>query len=435
MSMTRRSLLSGLFVVAAFAQMQAASAQSFPRIGAFLLGAPQHYDQQEAQIAKLGAVFLDMPPGWRGSNGQTPQQVIAAIKALNHNIKVLLYTNINELQYPIPAGATSNLSPIDSTPWWLYTYKTTGSMVKSWYPGYYTVNTTQYTRPNSSGQRYLAWRAAYDDAELIKPNPSADGLFIDNVFWAPRVDGDWTLSGTIQLSTDAVTQQLYRNGMVAYMDQLKGLMGAGKYAAGNVADWGTTHPITGYPGVMEGGAMQSIIGETYSYEAWGGWAMMMGYYARVMNATTAPQLEIFDQNDTSSTDYQNMRYGLASCLVGGNGYFFFDVGNADNTLYFYDEYNSNLGAATTSPPTAAYQNGVWRRDFQNGIALVNPKGNGARTVTLETSYKHINGTQDPTVNNGTTVTQVTLNDRDGLILLRTTAAAATPTAPSSLTVH
>jgi hypothetical protein len=50
---------------------------------------------------------------------------------------------------------------------------------------------------------------------------------------------------------------------------------------------------------------------------------------------------------------------------------------------------------------------------------VNPKGNGSRTVTLETSYKHLSGTQDPAVNNGQTVTTVTLNDRDGVILLRT----------------
>jgi hypothetical protein len=81
------------------------------------------------------------------------------------------------------------------------------------------------------------------------------------------------------------------------------------------------------------------------------------------------------------------------------------------------------------PGATAYQHGVYRRDFANGIALVNPKGNGTQTVTLETSYKHLSGTQDPTVNNGKTVTSVTLQDRDGVILERMTPQAV-PDAPT-----
>ena len=80
-----------------------------------------------------------------------------------------------------------------------------------------------------------------------------------------------------------------------------------------------------------------------------------------------------------------------------------------------------------------WQNGVWRRDFANGIALVNPKGNGPQTVTLETTYKHFSGTQDPSVNNGQSVTSVTLNDRDGVILLRTTQQPVPD--PPTLTVQ
>jgi hypothetical protein len=39
-------------------------------------------------------------------------------------------------------------------------------------------------------------------------------------------------------------------------------------------------------------------------------------------------------------------------------------------------------------------------------------------VTLETSYIKIKGTQDPAINSGQTVTTVTLQDRDGIVLLR-----------------
>jgi hypothetical protein len=431
MSRARQLLVAGLQATIAFAQPHAAAAaQSFPALGAYLIADPHDYDQEESQIAKMNVVVLGMFTGWRGSDGQTPQQVIAAIKAKNPNIKIFIYNIIEQLQYPIPAGATSNLTPIDTTPWWLYTDKTSGSMVPT--GSNYEINTTTYSKVNSHGQNYLAWRAALDNSVYVTPNPSVDGIYIDDVSWRPHVNGDWTLSGTIQSQDDPATQLIYRLGYVSYINQLKALMGTGKGVIGNVADWyGADNTITQYEGLMEGGVAEGLIGESWSPESTS-WATMMAAYAKVMAATAAPQLMIFEQEDTSATDYQNMRYGLTSCLVGGNAYYYFDIAN--NSVTLFDEYNSNLGAATTSPPTAAYQHGVWRRDFQNGIALVNPKGNGAQTLTLETAYKHLLGTQDPSVNNGTTVTEVTLNDRDGVILLRTTAAQAIPSAPS-LTVH
>jgi hypothetical protein len=113
-----------------------------------------------------------------------------------------------------------------------------------------------------------------------------------------------------------------------------------------------------------------------------------------------------------------------------NGYFAFnDTGRSYYGVPVFDEQNVDLGAATSAPPTAAWSNGVYRRDFANGIALVNPKGNGVRTVTLETDFKRIQGTQVPGVNSGQTVRTLTLNDRDGIILLRAGAAAQRPEAP------
>jgi hypothetical protein len=434
-SLTRRLFASGLLAAVALAQFQAAAAAnapSFPLLGGYLIGNPHNYDQQEAQIAKLGVVVLGMYPGWRGSNGQTPEQVIAAIKKLNPDIKILLYTMIEELpnQYR-SGGSTADLTPVDASPWWLYVSGTSGSRVPASEGGAsYEINTTTYSKVNSHGQNYLAWRAARDNGMYVTPNPSVDGIFIDDVYWKPRVDGDWTLSGTTQSRNDATTQQIYRLGYVSYIDHLKALMGAGKYVTGNVADWGgnasTAADITEYQGVLAGGVMESIIGQNYSYESWAGWAGMMAYYTTVMQATAAPQLMIFSQ-DGSPTDYQGMRYGLCSALLG-NAYYYYDQGGGGRQTYGtyidFDEFNSNLGAALAAPlvfpGAAAWQKGVYRRDFENGIALVNPKGNGTQTVTLETSYKHLSGTQAPTVNNGQTVTKVTLNDRDGVILLRIT---------------
>jgi hypothetical protein len=67
---------------------------------------------------------------------------------------------------------------------------------------------------------------------------------------------------------------------------------------------------------------------------------------------------------------------------------------------------------------------VWRRDFDAGISLVNPT-DGAVTVHLGGAFLKIDGTQDRVVNDGATVTQVTIPSRDGIILLRTPTAVLT----------
>jgi hypothetical protein len=151
-------------------------------------------------------------------------------------------------------------------------------------------------------------------------------------------------------------------------------------------------------------------------ETWGGWAATLARYRKVMDALAAPKLAIFNQWG-SSTDYQGMRYGLGTCLLDDAYYSFTDTARNYYGVVWFDELNQNLGSGQTKP-TAAWQKGVWRRDFDNGIVLVNPKGNGAQTVTLETTFIRIKGSQDPATNSGATVTTVTLQDRDGIILLR-----------------
>ena len=57
------------------------------------------------------------------------------------------------------------------------------------------------------------------------------------------------------------------------------------------------------------------------------------------------------------------------------------------------------------------------RDFQNGVVLVNPTSS-MKTVKLEPGLRRLAGNQDPAVNNGSAVGQVTLGPKDGIVLLR-----------------
>jgi hypothetical protein len=425
-----------LVAAAAFAQPHVASAQattSFPKLGGYLIGSPQNYDnaQYAAQIAKLDIAILSVWPGWAGSTGGNMQQAVSAIKAINPKEIILLYNDINELQNPASSPFASVGAQLNNNGWWLYSAGSGGSVVaSSWGNGFYETNTTLYSSTNASGQHYVDWRAAWEVQNFATPNPAIDGFFTDNVFWAPRVNGDWNRDGVSDSSGNATVQSWYRQGYAAYFKDLKAGM-PGKYQTGNIADWGQSNAVyPEYQGVLQGGLMEGMIGQSWSYESMG-WQQLMAAYRKMMAAIAAPQLVIFQQ-DGSATDYQGMRYGLASCLMG-DAYYYYDIGGS-HAITWFDEFNAALGPATSSAfPASAWQNGVYRRDFQNGIALVNPKGNGPRTVTLETSYKHLSGSQAPSVNNGQTVTTVTLNDRDGVILLRQSAQAV-PDAPT-LTVQ
>lgn len=59
---------------------------------------------------------------------------------------------------------------------------------------------------------------------------------------------------------------------------------------------------------------------------------------------------------------------------------------------------------------------IWRRDFQNGIVLVNPSGN-IKTVDLNGQFRKILGIKDPDFNDGSVVTIIDLPPHSGIILL------------------
>jgi len=60
---------------------------------------------------------------------------------------------------------------------------------------------------------------------------------------------------------------------------------------------------------------------------------------------------------------------------------------------------------------------VWRRDYEDGIVLVNAT-NTSRTIDLKGEFQKILGTQVPEINDGSIVTKIELQPYDGIILLR-----------------
>lgn len=60
---------------------------------------------------------------------------------------------------------------------------------------------------------------------------------------------------------------------------------------------------------------------------------------------------------------------------------------------------------------------VWRRNFENGIVLVNPKITPSDPIGLGGTYRRIQGELDPAFNNGAQETTVTLPPQSGIVLI------------------
>ena len=423
-----------LYVLACLAAVSAHAQNSdtFPRLAGILIGDPRNYEDANYQrdIAKLDYAILSAYPGWEEEHGMTVEEVAKRIKAINPNIKLFLYFCPESREYRNTAWG-SVISKLDGDRWWGYLKGGSGTKVLSDFgDGTYIVNLTNHAPADSSGKRANQWLAEHAVEKLVASRPSIDGIFTDNVFWKPRKDVDWNRDGRTDSQNDAAVQKYYREGNVAYLNHLKRLM-PGKMQIGNVADWGRSEAtLTEYHQVLVGGVLENLIGKEHSVETYLGWHELMARYRKTMAAFAEPRLGMFSQSG-SRTDYRAFRYGFATALLDDAYYAFHDESKGFSGVTWFDEFDVELGRATGAPPAAAWQKGVWRRDFQGGIALVNPKGNGSREVTLEGEFRRIDGHQDRSVNNGQSVHKVTLRDRDGIVLLR---KGRRPRAPAGVTI-
>jgi hypothetical protein len=93
----------------------------------------------------------------------------------------------------------------------------------------------------------------------------------------------------------------------------------------------------------------------------------------------------------------------------------FFLGNQVGDVWF-DDVHFQQGATS-----------IWRRDFENGIVLVNPTA-AALQVALGGTFRRILGTVDPVVNDGSRITTAAVPAGDGLFLLGTARDSIPPAA-------
>jgi hypothetical protein len=278
-----------------------------------------------------------------------------------------------------------------------------------------------------------------------------DGVWLDNwiygiigqpIFYGPNLDTD----GDGKPDDPATLRRNWDNGVNEMGTLLRSYV-PGKIVAGNgnwfaavpnqyfgddPNGWLKTANLTTFEAIDRiGDKPANLLGITARWLRYPDPDKQPRYAIYLQNAQTADgtRLTVPAGTDPNQATYmldpavlRSMRWGLTVSLMGGAYYEL--MLNADTaTEWWYDEYDGGKGVRRRNylgqalGPAVVLQPDVRRRDFQNGIALNNSSGQPV-TIDLKGKFKHLLGTQDPSVNDGSVVTRVTVPDHDGLILLR-----------------
>ncbi len=382
-----------------FLQPAQASYNSYPKLANYYLKTPIS-NSEINKLAKWDVVILGMQVQ------DTNLNIFSELKNLNPNIKIIAY--LSSMEFPIQNykilessnGPWHKMYAQINSSWWL---KDKQNNIHSIWPGNYSFNVTN--------SEFNSWLPKFVKQELINTG-NWDGVFFDNVL--------------DKINNTNLTDNQWQEGMKKLLENTRKELGNNKIILINSSSY-TKNFINGR-----------------IYESWpdkwqGSWVGQMNDYKNLNNSINyLPHIIILNPNTNNTGDKNNfkkVRFGLASSLLE-NGYFAFDFGTEDHSqLWWYDEYNINLGQPINSAQnllthlrqgyggqdkfSVQYESGIWRRDFENGIALVNSTQQN-QIINLDNNavYEKIRGVQDKKINNGELVKQIFLPAQDGIILLK-----------------
>ena len=435
------------------------------------------------QQAAMGRYNLFvMGASWEGwaSSGRDLDTIVRAIKAASAAPTPTLlfnYINLNAIEEDANDPRPTWTAEVATRNWRLYVTGATGTLVtpNSGSGATVLVNYTDFVAVNPSLEHPYEFGAKYSyfmflsktktDSRFSGLNPglassSLDGVFQDNFVLNPQVNGDWNRDGVTegQGLPSAPTPWLCA-GQARYAAAMR-VLAPTKYILANAGDYGVTSAGV-MVGKCDGLLAESYMGKSWSWESFLPFTTILQYYYTALASAANPRLLIFggsypDTNPDGSalvrlptsggfppqnTQWQWARYIAATAYLGegmpainrfSQGY------SSDLTaLDWYDFFGGVNGLARgwlgapieplrpTTPKILKGPIGIFGLQYQNGIVLVNPKGNGTQTVTntdIPGTWNFLPGTQDPVRDTGLTFSSISLPERDGLLLQRAASA-------------
>lgn len=380
--------------------------EDFPKLANYYLN-PTVPKSEHERLAKYDLVILDVDAH------TIDPALFKKLKEINPNIKTFAYL-------PSQSVNVAYLDP--SVKFRTATYDETEAhnrWLRDSHGGFIAVSdvwpTIRYIDIGNGWSNYLS--------NLIKNDVMATGAW-DGIFYDMISDNlDWLHNGDIDLNKDgqkdnmdSVNRYWRANNINLLAETRKRIFPSPVIANIDRGDR--------YDSVVDGMMMENFpapwIGKN-------GWAILAKKYLNSARTVGSNKIYIINANSDNgkiSDVFKNMRFGLTSALLG-NGYYSFDFGDQNHAqTWWYDEYDVKLGKAKTNAynllnkKNTKIQAGLWRRDFENGIALVNSTSQTQKYVFEKEEFEKINGVDDRRVNDGTKINWVKLAPGDGVIFLK-----------------
>lgn len=369
-------------------------------------------DAEARELAKWDVLVLDMEL----ARSSRPQ--LELIKRLHPGIIMLAYITSQEILDDIDdyndAPMRQALASQIAAGWYLR--DAAGRRVVNW-PGTSMLNLSDQAPADYLGRRFNDYLPEFVAGQL-QGSGLWDGVFYDNawgdVSWVNRGDLDFNSDG--QAETPAVADQLWASGFKKMLETTRRLTGNEFIIVGN------GRVYYGYQSLLNGMMLEDF---PSSWENGGTWSGSIATYLKLPELNRNPQISIINNLDRNSQNYRNFRFTLASALLG-EGFYSFDSDSYNHgQTWWYDEYDVNLGPAQSAPYNLLSSRkdigpGLWRRDFKNGVAIVNSTETKQKFVFAKEELERIRGEQDPAINSGARVNYIELEPSDGIILRKQT---------------
>ncbi|MFH0818642.1 MAG: putative glycoside hydrolase [Patescibacteria group bacterium] len=390
-------LITGLFLLFFPFTLKAANIHEYPKLSLYHLNSV--FDEEQAKkIAQFDLVILTME-----AQEYNPQG-IKLLRQYNPNITILPYVPSQGVHFSDASNIRYKLIKQVQDSWYLLDGD--GNRI-SRYKGEYDMNITK-----------KAWRKALvnfvKDLNTAKCNGVRcwDGVFFD------VVEDNLDYLGGIDINNDGEaddSKYVNEKWVASYKKIFKSTrkkLGKNKVIVIN--------------GVSTKKLQANVNGRMFEnfptpWHADGSWKGVTENTVDLEELNYSPVSIIFSA-EGDENDYQKLRYSLTSAMVfGAYGGYDNGISKVHKSVWLYDEYQTKLGNALNTGYNLLDINntkvkpGVWRRDFENGIAIVNST-NIAHKVLLEQGFEKINGTQG-NINDGSLVGSVTINANDGIVLL------------------
>ncbi len=371
-------------------------------------------DKNVRELAKWDVLILDM------ENQVNNPEKLTEIRKLNPNVVILAYVPAEEIAYDnINCECTQLRKQLaEHSPENWYLHDSRGNRLSFWEKS--SVMNISDEAQLKDGKRWNTFLADFVKTKILSTN-FWDGIYYDNV----SHNMSWLNNGDIDLNNDgrrdsaSCVDSKWKSGMIKLL-RLTREDNKNYIIVGNSASDLDFHEY------LNGRMFENF---PTPWELDGKWDSVSDLYLnKFPERSLNPHLYVINSNTDNTgvmDNYRKMRFGLTTTLLG-EGYYSFDFGDQSHTqTWWYDEYESFLGKVQSEPYNLLDSNnqtiksGLWRRDFENGIVIVNSTDREQTHVFFGESFEKINGNQDRRINNGSKINWLRIAPQDGIVLLKT----------------